>query len=123
MDMASYILPRLLRFQRSIQSWIKDAKFLTDFTFDALKDIFSVLLSLDTSAPAYLETSTTTQPHIDYFGKMTIVRDLARGYTITGRLNDARRWLEDTLAKQEEKRGKDSLESVWILISLGVIYD
>ncbi|RDW56366.1 hypothetical protein BP5796_13241 [Coleophoma crateriformis] len=124
MDMTSYPLPRLMRFQRSIQLWIKDAKFSSDFTFDALEDMFGVLLSLDTSAPNYLETPTSnSQIHIGHFEKMMVVRDLARGYTTTGRLDDARRWLEDTLAKQEENIGKDSLESIWILNSLGMIYD
>ncbi|RFU34722.1 hypothetical protein B7463_g1661, partial [Scytalidium lignicola] len=124
MGMRSYQLHRILHFQRLIQSWIKDQKLPTDFNFDALEDIFEILLSLDTSPPGYLEIpNTTSQIHVGYFEKMMVVRDLARGYTVTGRLNDGKGWLENTLAQQEEKHGKGSIETVWILNSLGLIYD
>ncbi|KAH8806116.1 hypothetical protein F5884DRAFT_469786 [Xylogone sp. PMI_703] len=124
MGMRSYQLHRILHFQRLIQTWIKDHELPTDFNFDALEDIFQILLSLDTSPPGYLEVAaTSSQIHVGYFEKMMVVRDLARGYTVTGRLNDAKRWLENTLSQQEETHGTGSLETVWILNSLGLIYD
>lgn len=124
MNMTSYPLPRLLRFQRAIQTWIKDAKFSNNFAFDVLEDMFGILVDLDTTPPGYLETpSAHSRIHIGHFEKMMVVRDLARGYTVTGRLPDARKWLEETLSSQEQRHGKCSLESVWILNSLGMIYD
>lgn len=122
MGVTSYPLPYLLRFQQAIQTWIKDANF--SINFDALEDMFDILVGLDTSPPGYVETpSADPQIHIGHFEKMMVVRDLARGYTVTGRLPDARKWLEDALSSQERQHGKDSLESVWILNSLGMIYD
>jgi tetratricopeptide (TPR) repeat protein len=124
MGMTSYPLPRLLRYQRAIQTWIEESEFSTGFNFDALEDMFSVLVALDTSPPGYLETPRAgSQIHIGQFEKMMVVRDLTRAYTVTGRLDDARKWLEETLQAQDERHGKDSLESVWILNSLGMIYD
>jgi tetratricopeptide (TPR) repeat protein len=123
-NMSSYPLPRLLRYQHAIQTWIKDTQFSIDFSFDALEDIFSVLVGLDTSPPGYLEELTgMSKFHIGQFEKMMVVRDLVRAYTVTGRLPDAAAWLENNLQVLEGQFGKDSLESVWILNSLGMIYD
>lgn len=124
MGMAGYQLPRILQVQRLILSWIKEHKFSEDCNFDALEDMLVILLSFDTSPPGYLEIpSLSSQIHIGHFEKMMVVRDLARSYTVTGRLDDGRKWLEDTLVQQEAKHGKDSPETVWILNSLGMIYD
>jgi hypothetical protein len=123
-DVASYPLPRLLRYQRAIQTWIKDAKFSTDFSSDVLGDMFSILVGLNTLSTGHLKASAAvSQIRIGQFEKIMAVRDLSRAYTVTGRLHVARIWLENTLKAQGKRYGKDSLESAWIPNSLGMIYD
>lgn len=91
-----------------------------DSKFDALGDATELLALADDSSiascPVYQKDS--------QFERIMLVRDLAREYTRTGRLEEAIARLKDLKARlDEQSEPRESSESVWTLIGLGILYD
>ncbi|RDW65123.1 hypothetical protein BP6252_10774 [Coleophoma cylindrospora] len=94
-----------------------------DEEFDDLKTPFkSVVLRLCNPLIEYSAKEDVFRP-IHFSLPLASPASFRFTLTTSGRLDDARRWLEDTPTKEEDNLGKDSLESIWILNSLGIIYD
>jgi tetratricopeptide (TPR) repeat protein len=51
------------------------------------------------------------------------VRDLARAYTLAGRISDALHWLHSAVRKAKGQSSHLTIESIWLLNSLGIMYD
>ncbi|KAF3907776.1 hypothetical protein ABW21_db0200332 [Orbilia brochopaga] len=85
---------------------------------DWIRDVARILVEIDTS-----DFENTGKPRITYFEKLMVIRDLSREYTIRQRLPEAELWMTEALTTKQKDFGKEHICTVWLLNSLGIIYD
>ena len=68
-------------------------------------------------------TGQTNPPSVSYFQRLMVVRDLVREYTQTGRLAESVAWFERAIKDSESDIGARHPSSVWLINSLGLLYD
>lgn len=92
--------------------------------FDILEDMFETMLVLATHC-AQDQSCAIFGPDLGlaHFEIMMIVRDLARSYTLAERIPDALGWLDAALKRVQEAYGNLNTRHVWLLNSLGIMYD
>ena len=62
-------------------------------------------------------------PRISYFERLMVMRDLVREFARDGRLIESVSLLESAIAEREESRALEDPSNVWLLNSLGLLYD
>ncbi|KAF2851228.1 hypothetical protein T440DRAFT_554593 [Plenodomus tracheiphilus IPT5] len=125
LQMSAYPLQVLLKRLRAIHAWLI-AKYINqpEASFDILEDVFETMFVLSTDRTVSLPGEVPcSAPSFSHFEKMMIVRDLARTYTLAGRIPDALKWLNGAVKKAKDPFERLPLVDVWILNSLGIMYD
>jgi len=107
-------LQSVLRQLGEVHAWlVRTQNPLRAYTFDALQDTLDIVYFL-----AFHST-----PRLSHFDTMLVLRDLARAYMQAGRLSDAVSWLEAALEDVTEMGREADDKRIWILNSLGIMYD
>lgn len=127
---ATFPLQKLFYYNRCLLKWV-DLSVVSERPayLDWIFDIPSILLCMDNyrsserTSANNISSALRSRLTISYFERLMVIRDLAREYTHTGRLRDGVRWFEVTLAMQRERYGNESIETVWLLNTLGILYD
>jgi tetratricopeptide (TPR) repeat protein len=130
---STFPLQYLMKLQKLLQDWIAHGQ-NTSFQLtkiDWIQDIPSILLcdgdssfrDEDQSPYNDLNLLKTLMPEIPYFEKLMVIRDLSREYTMRSTLSDGERWLTDALNDQRVRHGDSHISTVWLMNSLGIIYD
>lgn len=123
--MSSYPLQVVLKQLRAIHAWlIGERSNPSGAVFDILEDTFETMfvLSMDCTV-SQSKGSPGLVPSFAHFERMMVVRDLARTCTLAGRIPDALTWLISAVKKAKEPFERLPLRSVWVLNSLGIMYD
>ncbi|KAF2690590.1 hypothetical protein K458DRAFT_426076 [Lentithecium fluviatile CBS 122367] len=123
LERTTFPLQVILKQLYEVQAWIAKAQNEAGVArFDVLRDMLEIIHLLSLPWPqSQIPSASICTP--GYFDKMMVVRDLARSYMLDSRLPDAVRWLTDALRDIEERCGDADTQSVWILNSLGIMYD
>jgi len=130
---STFPLQYLMKLQRLLQDWI--ARGLNGpshgAAIDWIQDIPSILLcncnsrlgeqDQDTDDDVHLLAE--LMPRISYFEKLMVIRDLSREYTMRDALSDGELWLTKALNDQRARKGSSHISIVWLMNSLGIIYD
>ncbi|KAH8758170.1 hypothetical protein F5882DRAFT_453880 [Hyaloscypha sp. PMI_1271] len=114
-------LQRLAKFQQSVHSWRTQSdpeNRETTFTVDDLADIQRAIIELD-----QLPESANHGEQISNFERNIIIRDLARAYTMVGKLDQGIQLFSSALSRIIQTRGDQCLEVAWLLNSIGILYD
>ena len=117
-------LQQIVTLQKLAQSWAVDSNEELLSLADILSDIQEALFSLDKiHSQVQSHGQITDFPPISNFERLVCVRDLAREYTMNGELSTGIAAFEQAVARQQELDGGLTVESCWILNSLGILYD
>jgi tetratricopeptide (TPR) repeat protein len=120
LQIAAFPLQAMLAQLRRIHAWLnKEPNNSSEIVFDVLEDMFDTILVLANQAQG------TPQPAscFAHFERMMVVRDLARAYTLAGRISDGLQWLQGAVERARGPFDRLSIENVWLLNSLGIMYD
>jgi len=113
-------LQRIVKLQKEVYEWMNQLSDNTDigiFNAEDLADIQRALIDLDELPQSQNMES------ISGFERNIIVRDLARSYTMAGKIDQGIELFETALSRLRKLRGMDSVCTVWLLNSLGIFYD
>ncbi|KAF7896510.1 hypothetical protein EAF00_006524 [Botryotinia globosa] len=114
----SFPLQRIAKYQKQVNDW-KNRKESSTTTFAAedLADIQRALIELDQLDLDQVES-------ISNFERDLIVRDLARAFTMAGKVDDAIDMFEKALTHGPPgDPSPESVRTTWLLNSLGIMYD
>ncbi|ESZ90972.1 hypothetical protein SBOR_8635 [Sclerotinia borealis F-4128] len=114
----SFPLQRIAKCQKQVSNWKhnKDGT-ATTFAAEDLADIQRALIELDQLPLSQAES-------ISNFERDLIVRDLARAFTMAGKVDQAIQMFEKAVAQSfQEPLLPDSVRTTWLLNSLGIMYD
>ncbi|KAF7932838.1 uncharacterized protein EAE98_004137 [Botrytis deweyae] len=114
----SFPLQRIAKYQKQVNDW-KNHKESSTTTFSAedLADIQRALIELDQLDLGQAES-------ISNFERDLIVRDLARAFTMAGKVDQAIDMFEKALAQGlPGDPSPESVRTTWLLNSLGIMYD
>ncbi|KAF7908101.1 uncharacterized protein EAF01_003856 [Botrytis porri] len=114
----SFPLQRIAKYQKQVNDW-KNRKESSTTTFAAedLADIQRALIELDQLDLGQAES-------ISNFERDLIVRDLARAFTMAGKVDKAIDMFEKAIAQGPEGlQSSESVRTTWLLNSLGIMYD
>lgn len=114
----SFPLQRIAKIQKQLSDWKhhKDGS-TTTFTADDLADIQRALIELD-----HLDLSQAES--ISNFERDLIIRDLARAFTMAGKVDQAIDMFEKAIAHEPQATMSPELvHTTWLLNSLGIMYD
>ncbi|PQE26725.1 Tetratricopeptide repeat-containing protein [Rutstroemia sp. NJR-2017a BVV2] len=117
MNKQSFPLQRIAKYQKEVHDWKHDGASKSAFTAEDLADIQRALIDLD-----HLPLSNTAET-ISNFERDLIVRDLARAYTMAGKVDQAIYLFSSALTRTHKSLGRYSLRTTWLLNSLGIMYD
>jgi tetratricopeptide (TPR) repeat protein len=130
---STFPLQYLMKLQKLLQDWIAQGQntSLQHAEIDWVPDIPCILLSdgdssfgdEDQSLHNDLNLLKRLMPPISYFEKLMVIRDLSREYTMRGTLLDGEQWLTNALNDQRVQHGVLHISTVWLMNSLGIIYD
>ncbi len=122
----AFPLQKIMRLQRLVRGWTSTISEEPICPIDEIGDIQQALLDLD----QYQELdSKPDKPlrqsvgKISSFERLMAFRDLAREFTMSGRLDDGVSWLMKSLKRVQQLQGPASVETAWLLNSLGILYD
>ena len=123
---SAFPLQQLVKLQKLVQDWMQKVGNGNDtYALDDIDDLQHFIFDsagCDSSLEG-LETGRLRFQGISNFERLLTIRDLAREYSRRGRLDDGISWLARCLARVESLRGHDSIDSTWLLNSLGILYD
>ena len=121
-DKQSFPLQRIAKLQKQVHDWKnqlnEEKDKTTTFVADDLTDIQRALIDLDQLPP-----SANHAENISNFERNLIIRDLARAYTMAGKLDQGIQLFSSAISHIQKTRGSESLDSAWLLNSLGILYD
>jgi tetratricopeptide (TPR) repeat protein len=125
LQIAAFPLQTMLEQLRKIHSWlVREHSNPSETDFDLLEDMFNTIFVLATS---FIGQRAQGIPKLTscfaHFERMMVVRDLARAYTLAGRISDALQWLHSAIEKVKRQSSHLTIESIWLLNSLGIMYD
>ncbi|KAA8571421.1 hypothetical protein EYC84_001424 [Monilinia fructicola] len=114
----SFPLQRIARYQKQVNDWKhKKEASTTTFAAEDLADIERALIELD-----HLDLDQAE--NISNFERDLIVRDLARAFTMAGKVDQAIDMFEKAIAQgSQEYLSFESVRTTWLLNSLGIMYD
>ncbi|CAD6445346.1 a9bb4458-a7ff-4557-b5c9-8001b7ffca93, partial [Sclerotinia trifoliorum] len=114
----SYPLQRIAKYQKQVSDWkLQKERTKTTFAAEDLADIQRALIGLDQLDLGQAES-------VSNFERDLIVRDLARAFTMAGKVDQAIDLFEKALT--EGLQGSplpESVRTTWLLNSLGIMYD
>ncbi|EPS41471.1 hypothetical protein H072_4653 [Dactylellina haptotyla CBS 200.50] len=121
---SGFPLQHLIKVQKQLHEWDigENANKHKHERLDWIQDVGRILVDID-NAETSAGDLVGVESKISYFDKLMVIRDLSREYTIRNRLGEGEKWMNDALARKEALLGKDHIATVWLLSSLGIIYD
>ncbi|KAJ6257569.1 hypothetical protein Dda_7354 [Drechslerella dactyloides] len=130
-ESSGFPLQHLIATQKQLHRWdvgLKSAS--SKDRLDWIQDVAQILVDIDTSengqhttAPSDNNASAPGRLRITYFEKLMVIRDLSREYTIRQRLGEGEQWMTEALTRKQAEFGEEHISTVWLLNSLGIIYD
>lgn len=117
-DKNSFPLQRLAKLQKSVHDWKNGSPSGEAFVADDLADLQQALIKLDELPP-----SIAGGERLSNFERLMTVRDLARAYTMSRKLDQGIEIFSSALTRMRELGGEESLGTPWLLNSLGILYD
>lgn len=114
----SFPLQQVITIAKMAQEWLREAHLDTLSAMDTLSDVQRALFRLDDLPP-----TTPGLRVISNFERLISVRDLARELTKAGKLGQGIQMFEDALSQNSGKHYTVTLDSCWLLNSLGILYD
>ncbi|KAK6333311.1 hypothetical protein TWF718_011128 [Orbilia javanica] len=125
-ESSGFPLQHLIKIQKQLHNWDSGNKYASDQLkkerLDWIQDVGRVLVDID-SADVNAKDLASGKSRITYFEKLMVIRDLSREYTIRQRLEEGEKWMQEALQKRQDKYGEEHISTVWLLNSLGIIYD
>ncbi|KAF3933487.1 hypothetical protein ABW19_dt0206929 [Dactylella cylindrospora] len=120
-ESSGFPLQHLIKTQKELHHWDVGDKTAThkDERLDWIQDVGRAMVEIDTAD----QDPAAEKSQITYFEKLMVIRDLSREYTIRQRLDEAEKWMTDALHQKQQDQGMDHISTVWLLSSLGIIYD
>ncbi|KIW86271.1 hypothetical protein Z517_01666 [Fonsecaea pedrosoi CBS 271.37] len=119
-------LQHLVKLQKQLCKWASAGQRERDDRLDWIRDVEQILLDVENVEEQQdfgSETDSTGRAKVTYFEKLMVIRDLSREYTMSNRLDQGERWMTEALRRKQESPQQDELSTVWLLNSLGIIYD
>ncbi|KAK6512251.1 hypothetical protein TWF481_001141 [Arthrobotrys musiformis] len=123
-ESSGFPLQHLIKIQKALHKWDtgNNSDKVKNERLDWIQDVGRVLVDID-STDTNPKDQASGQSRITYFQKLMVIRDLSREYTIRQRLDEGETWMQEALQKRKEKYGEGHISTVWLLNSLGIIYD
>ncbi|KAK6526948.1 hypothetical protein TWF281_010144 [Arthrobotrys megalospora] len=125
-ESSGFPLQHLIKMQKQLHAWDVGTGSANDKIknerLDWIQDVGQVLVDID-ATDVNSKDLASGKSRITYFEKLMVIRDLSREYTIRQRLDEGERWMQDALQKRIDRRGEEHISTVWLLNSLGIIYD
>ncbi|KAI9642687.1 hypothetical protein NHQ30_008418 [Ciborinia camelliae] len=114
----SFPLQRIAKYQKQVSDWKHHKEgSTTTFAAEDLADIQRALIELDQLDLGQAES-------ISNFERDLIVRDLARAFTMAGKVDQAIDMFEKALSQSPQGASSpQSVRTTWLLNSLGIMYD
>ncbi|KAJ8059585.1 hypothetical protein OCU04_011240 [Sclerotinia nivalis] len=114
----SFPLQRIAKYQKQVNDWkLQKEGITTTFAAEDLADIQRALIGLDQLDLGQAEC-------VSNFERDLIVRDLARAFTMVGKVDQAINLFEKALAQGfQGPPSPESVRTTWLLNSLGIMYD
>ncbi|KAK6538895.1 hypothetical protein TWF694_010452 [Orbilia ellipsospora] len=125
-ESSGFPLQHLIKMQKQLHAWdIGQNTTAGDKLerLDWIQDVGRVLVDIDTATNVNSKDLAAGNSQITYFEKLMVIRDLSREYTIRQRLDEGEKWMTEALHRKQQERGKKDISTVWLLNSLGIIYD
>ncbi|KAF3109592.1 hypothetical protein TWF706_001450 [Orbilia oligospora] len=126
-ESSGFPLQHLIKTQKQLHEWDVGENSANDKVkkerLDWIQDVGRVLIDIDSTDEKSKDQLSSGKSRITYFEKLMVIRDLSREYTIRQRLDEGERWMQEALQKRRDKYGEDHISTVWLLNSLGIIYD
>ncbi|OAP62379.1 hypothetical protein AYL99_04582 [Fonsecaea erecta] len=119
-------LQHLVKLQKQLCKWASAGERERDDRLDWIQDVEQILLDVEhveEQQSSDSETDNIGRAKITYFEKLMVIRDLSREYTMGNRLDHGESWITKALRRKQESLKQDELSTVWMLNSLGIIYD
>ncbi|KAK6542351.1 hypothetical protein TWF694_006310 [Orbilia ellipsospora] len=88
---------------------------------DWIQDVSWILIDSNTVETTFDDFNSELS-RITYFEKLTVLRDLCLEYANRQRLEEGEAWVAAAL-KERQESDRDEISTVWLLNSLGMIYD
>jgi tetratricopeptide (TPR) repeat protein len=132
---STFPLQYVMKLQRLLRNWISRGPNhrLHNAVTDWIQDVPSLLLSDENTPPPVGEQDQDyhngprlikkLMPKISYFEKLMVIRDLSRELSMAGTLTSGEQWLTAALNSQRTLQGPSHISTVWLMNSLGIIYD
>ncbi|KAK6349035.1 hypothetical protein TWF730_009795 [Orbilia blumenaviensis] len=125
-ESSGFPLQKLINMQKELHKWDIGSSSGSDTVknerLDWIQDVGRALVDID-STETNAKDFASGKSQITYFEKLMVIRDLSREYTIRQRLKEGEKWMLDALHKRQNKFGEEHISTVWLLNSLGIIYD
>ncbi|KAI0895170.1 hypothetical protein F4806DRAFT_503125 [Annulohypoxylon nitens] len=121
LDKKASPLQSMLKSIRSVNRWLQKLDNKRQFHFDELKDVLEVLLILDSQCSERYDSG--NKKVISNFERNMVLRDLAREYTMAGRLEDGIQHSKAIIDKLSQGPGTQSCDLSWLMNGLGIMYD
>ncbi|KAK6508348.1 hypothetical protein TWF506_010442 [Arthrobotrys conoides] len=125
-ESSGFPLQHLIKMQKQLHEWDVGTNSANDKVkkerLDWIQDVGRVLIDID-STDVNSKDLASGKSRITYFEKLMVIRDLSREYTIRQRLDEGEMWMQEALQKRQDKYGEEHISTVWLLNSLGIIYD
>ncbi|KAM0184844.1 hypothetical protein ACHAPC_005560 [Botrytis cinerea] len=114
----SFPLQRIAKYQKQVNDWkYRKESSTTTFAAEDLADIQRALIELDQLDLGQVES-------ISNFERDLIIRDLARAFTMAGKVDQAIDMFERALSQGlQGDPSPESVRTTWLLNSLGIMYD
>lgn len=125
---STFPLQYIMKQQKLLKDWIArgQKKLIQDRWLDWIQDTQEILLLesyIFDKRAIHNQFFSNVMSNISYFEKLMVIRDLSREYTMSGRLAEGEKWLTNALDIQQRRLGQENIATVWLLNSLGIIYD
>lgn len=120
-------LQYIMMHQRLLKNWIAQGSNsnvsddLLDWIVDVQELLFSDSIGFEAGEPGNILSNLISK--VSYFNKLMVIRDLSRECTMSGKLAKCEGWLVDALGLQQRRLGSEHVSVVWLINSLGIVYD
>jgi tetratricopeptide (TPR) repeat protein len=125
-ESSGFPLQHLIKMQKDLCVWASSGDDSRGEQIDWIKDVEQLLRDIDAAdyqIHPSSEVNSTGPLRVTYFEKLMVIRDLSREYTMRDRLDECVAWMTEALRQKELRLGPDHLSAVWLLNSLGIVYD
>ncbi|KAK8009297.1 hypothetical protein PG991_011848 [Apiospora marii] len=118
-----YPLQRMLKLIREMRHRLQASQSGT-VSFDEMHDVLDVLVNLDIACMHKGKCGETiSQTRIGHFERLMVIRELAREYTIAGRIGEGISHMEQCICRIQDMPSAAPGDWAWLASGLGIMYD